>query len=916
MARTFAALAAFSIALVACATLPDIPAGQCGNGVIEAGEDCDTLGDPGGAACLGPGADGACHFDCQSAPCPAGYGCGADGICRAASGTFTSERVTLDEGATTLQVADFDGDGADDLVTTGTRGISVRYFDGALGLAKSTTLDLPLVVPGIGQLTDGDARADLVVPDSFGFGIWRGQADRSLANTVYPRFPVGQGELKIVLADAVHWLYTANSTGSRVFRAPSPGKEPLLFVDEPGLGGAALAVGDSVVLSAPQRPLAMLAPEIAVGTVDTSTLEPCEQIAYAFRDERKVHLVTPCADYAVPLQPPPAAPTLVTLLNAQPGGAQGTTIPIRELPPVQLGALGGPATRGVKFADIDGDGRQDLVVGGDAVVWVAYGRGDGTFDSKPVPATPPPWPVADQTARIFTPFEVFPLALGDLNGDGIPDAADETGLLVSQSRVVDYNAGTIELTYSRFYRSLGWSSAKIGDFDRNGRNDLLVTSQLGVELWSGAGETVPGQAPPFNVTLYGTSFPAEHLALGDIDGDGIDDLAYSERADDVRTGGHPVYIAWGRANAPFETPISVGRFDRVTALHLGVVSGISLSPRASVLIDSVEAGSADHTITILESSTRRLISAPFPLNHTYARNPRADGEPPTNEQAPASALRVAVGQFSSDPHQDVFALARFFSAEDPVDGKRIGPAVLVCESREQAALDPNAVLEIDASLLGELAFERAGLAVVDLNPPADPMAARDEVVILAPSNRDVGGAGALRVVRFDDNVAKIDAPITIGGGTSAVWHLGVGDVSGNGKNDLIGFYQSSDGGPTEARVFWNRGDGTLDPSGPVLMAPEGRALFAALAMQLDSTPPFEIVLLTGDGLFVARLGADGASFVVDPEPLRDSEGATIVGGRAAAVGDYDGDGVADLAIGSSGSVRIYRGIPRGERAPR
>ncbi|HKO93329.1 MAG TPA: hypothetical protein VJU61_19375, partial [Polyangiaceae bacterium] len=61
--RAPAALAALLV-FSACAQLPSIPTGECGNGVIEDPEDCDGFPAENGTQCREPGSVGECHLDC------------------------------------------------------------------------------------------------------------------------------------------------------------------------------------------------------------------------------------------------------------------------------------------------------------------------------------------------------------------------------------------------------------------------------------------------------------------------------------------------------------------------------------------------------------------------------------------------------------------------------------------------------------------------------------------------------------------------------------------------------------------------------------------------------------------------------------------------------------------------------------
>ena len=78
------------VSLGSCADLPTIPAGVCGNSIVEEGEDCDTVSTKGAESVCRPATvTGQCHYDCADTnKCPQGFGCGTDKICRAAKGTF------------------------------------------------------------------------------------------------------------------------------------------------------------------------------------------------------------------------------------------------------------------------------------------------------------------------------------------------------------------------------------------------------------------------------------------------------------------------------------------------------------------------------------------------------------------------------------------------------------------------------------------------------------------------------------------------------------------------------------------------------------------------------------------------------------------------------------------------------------
>src|SRR6516165_12123313 len=123
MRVAFASFIAAVIVASACADLPQIDRNTCGNFVLETGEDCDT-----------PKADPyvchACRYDCTNTPCPVGFGCGADFVCRKPSGNFETSGPEIAVDAKRIETADFDGDHRLDIVAETTAEFRVHYFDG------------------------------------------------------------------------------------------------------------------------------------------------------------------------------------------------------------------------------------------------------------------------------------------------------------------------------------------------------------------------------------------------------------------------------------------------------------------------------------------------------------------------------------------------------------------------------------------------------------------------------------------------------------------------------------------------------------------------------------------------------------------------------------------------------------------
>src|SRR4051794_28143067 len=114
------------LALAACSDLQNIAGETCGNGAVDPqnGEDCDRFSDPSlgeGTHCALPDKPNQCHYVCDPAGadpfCPQGWGCGADGLCRRASGRYTvAPRSPIAPTFGNLSLADVDGDLIPDLI--------------------------------------------------------------------------------------------------------------------------------------------------------------------------------------------------------------------------------------------------------------------------------------------------------------------------------------------------------------------------------------------------------------------------------------------------------------------------------------------------------------------------------------------------------------------------------------------------------------------------------------------------------------------------------------------------------------------------------------------------------------------------------------------------------------------------------
>ena len=164
----------------------------------------------------------------------------------------------------------------------------------------------------------------------------------------------------------------------------------------------------------------------------------------------------------------------------------------------------------MQSGDFNGDGHDDVVIVGnhDSVISVQLGNGDGTFvertdyhaGSGPAAAT-----------------------VTDLDGDGHLDIAAANSDGDSMSILLGIGDGTFQAVAS--YPTGASPTAIVpGDFDEDGQLDLAVTSRTAstVVVSPGVGDGT------FQPTSHGVDPQAGHLAVGDLDGDGILDVVTAD----------------------------------------------------------------------------------------------------------------------------------------------------------------------------------------------------------------------------------------------------------------------------------------------------------------------------------------------------------------------------------------------------
>ncbi|MFN2442974.1 MAG: FG-GAP repeat domain-containing protein [Thermoanaerobaculia bacterium] len=566
-------------------------------------------------------------------------------------------------------------------------------------------------------------------------------------------------------------------------------------------------------------------------------------------------------------------------------------------------------------ADFDGDGNLDLALVGGGLPRVLYGDGNGDFPRS--------------AATGFSGSG--PALVADWNGDGRPDIVAASS---GHRFVVHLSEGASGFATGGSVEVDGFPNEILaGDLTGDGRPDLVVLTSTNLAVAEGTGV---GFAAP-RATIFAQA-AADGAAIGDFDRDGMIELAMSLAGRTEFIDGGVVYLPpalfvsrMGTPDNPRidvweflarrSTPLFTGDFDGNGQLDLmaggavyrgsGVIGfetesriALGFAPSMIAAGDYDGDGLADLAVASSDSAGIRLY-----------RGRRSGGVVDAGSLAIGDATSLTAADFDQDGRADLVVgrsgelLVHYgMTAEDKLFESPISIAVagqpmavtaidvtadgrlnlLFAESSGQGftlhvlSRDvPRGFLRIDELDAGMKAPTAIGLADVDRNGIADLIVvARGKAPIAPPFEPDGTGIvyrrdGSGRVVTQDLLFEGL-SPIAVEGG----------DWDGDGDDDLLIAQQFG-----TLLLLRNEG-GILSEH-----ALGARATLELLRTDLDRDDQTDLLLLqTSESIL--RLEHRGGELV---------EAGGFVAGSvpvAMAVGDFDGDGVIDVAVANEGSSSV------------
>jgi hypothetical protein len=837
----------FALSLAgSCRNLDDVPANVCGNRVVEAGETCDGVP---AAGCLPPGAAGQCHFDCalrsdgSRRECPSGSGCDIGGVCREASGGYVAGRMTVMANARSVIAADFDGDGRADVMSQeslssfGASKFRLHYFDRDGSLAQSWSSARSVIGLAVGEVSD-DSRADVVFTDER-IGVLLGQSDRTLVSETYPSYFLPNSRIRVA---------------TPVFRTLIDDSSPMLIVTEDG---------DALHLRHPDSQTQKL---LSIATLEGRTIDDLAGALVA-GDLLPGDSSDPCLDTALAFRGATEARVFSVCAGASPQTVAWRKDALERLVPLVPPA---PITSGPLIGDVDGDGHLDLIVGTEQQAYVAYGDGQQLSAAQPWSA---------QVDGVTAPVPM-PLAAGDFTGDGPIDLVYPEGFLVSRRDA----AGS--LAYTSIQHGFGelWSSAVVADLNANGKLDVIAVSatKLDIDFYNGTGSDF------LNPSVIPTQRPVRELAVGDFDGDLIDDLAYLQSAPPSEP--TEVMVSFGNAAGPPQPGVTAARVAGVMQIGALDYAPADLAAELFIAYSQPDANGVEgSSFAWLTGADRRLLCLVELTTFT------------ADEQIESmSALSIGLGAFTSAGQHDALVLG---ANNETVEGIGLW---LIADLRNRTSqpqlldwkLDPD-VKPVRGTHMadGELPELDVLAAAGDLDGDGI-----DELALAAPSvDRErchvlilqLRGANPGYTVRSHEALT-LSTPCLKGD------QLAIADLDADAARDLVLLA----GAPTDSRgvhVFWNDGAGNFAPEESTSLT--GDDVVEAFAVYRPTPGDrLRLAYVTRDRLHVLQATDRARAF----EPAPGVVDAELEQATGVAAGDVDGDGIADLIVADSGSIRLFR----------
>ena len=668
-------------------------------------------------------------------------------------------------------VADFNGDGKQDLVLTDSSRVRTLFGRSRGDFSEGPTITLPLAMSVLADVGDfnGDGKPDLIVSQ----GFWPSEVD------VYPN--LGSGTFGSPLATAIGGLY--GFFGDYIGDVNNDGRSDLVVAGQNTMGQftvQSFLAGSDGRLAAPV--ISLISQSLGSGQLRD------------VNGDGKLDLVT-------------AAPGTSTVVWLAGKGDGSFAAPVASTV--------GAAVNKLLLADFNGDGKLDLAaLGADGNVALRSGNGTGSFSG---------------TGSLTGNPSARSIARGDVNGDGKLD------LLVGWDRVYSgmgpYVPGGVSLFAGngdgsfQTARALsvaplpGSGELRLGDFDSDGRTDLLVTSYSDSTLAvlygrSGGGFLEDAQLPSAPTALASADLNGDgkadwvavsvsanklYVLLGN--GDGTSGAA---RAYDTDRG--PSAVALAEITGDGKTDLLISNYDAATVSLLPGNGDGSFQPQRVFNVGS--GANALTTVDLNGDGRLDVITANYEASTVSVLINAGGGSfnPAKSYATGAGPAALAAGDFNVDGRPDVVTANADGSTVSYLQGSAASPGVLNSARSLTTGKGPSAILARDINGDGKLDILTGNADSGDISL----LSGKGDGTFNAPSTlaqvghvaellfTDLTGDGKADLVISGGSPARVTVLYGFAAGIFSPWARGLSvggplaaaDLNGDGRADLLVGQQS------------------------------------------------------------------------------------------------------------------------------